>query len=266
MPNLTRFRNLSRVALVVLAAIQFLALSVNAQQTEPDEETTLVRTGPLGNFHVGPRIMVLMTPMHSELSSSAYDSQSSPALATLTYSNNAKQRLGGGVALQIDFTPKLSMNTDFLIRHGGYDGGVVVTTQTTGNGDATSISGNYERTRADFFDIPLTLRYYRGPSDNQAGTRMFFAGGVSLRRVSGVQTFNEQIDSDGFSNSNTATTETLRDMVQGATGGLGWQIRKQGGMKLDIELRYTRWLDRIFDTPAGQSNQHQMDLAIGFIF
>ena len=71
---------------------------------------------------------------------------------------------------------------------------------------------------------------------------------------------------DGLSDSTTIPATALRSTIPGLTTGIGWQFRDEIGVKVDLELRYTRWLRRNFDSPTGQSNLNQAEFVLGFTF
>lgn len=222
--------------------------------------------GVFDRISYGLRGSVLFLPIQNDLSNITLTSQTDPPLSISSYSNNQSKRFGGGPTVQFDFNPKLSLNVDFLYHRLGYDAGTVVATQATEDDDAEFISGDYERTRADLWDVPIMVRYYRGPVEDEAGRRLFVSGGMTFRTISGIRSFNEHINEDGLSDSTTVPAATLRSTVPGLTAGVGWQFRDEVGIKVDLELRYTRWLRRIFDGPMAQSNLNQAEAVIGFTF
>lgn len=226
--------------------------------------------GVFDRISVGLRGSVLLLPINNEISNTTYTSQTDPPLSTLNYSNNASKRFGGGPTVQFDVNPKLSLNVDFLYRRLGYDSGIEVITQNTdedeGDDNSEWVSGNYERTRGDLWDVPIMVRYYRGPVEDEDGRRAFVAGGVTLRTLSGIRSFNQAVNEDGLSDSNTVPATPLHSTIPGLTAGLGWQFRDEIGVKVDIEVRYTRWLQRFFDSPTGQSNLNQAEVMLGLSF
>jgi len=249
-----------------LIALMLMVGSVPMFGQQPTPTATTTEKSIFDRISYGLRGSVLLLPVQNDLANTTLTSQTEPPLSILNYSNNQSKRYGGGPTVQFDISPKLSVNVDFLYRRLGYDAGTVINTQETEDDDAEYVSGNYQRTRADLWDIPIMMRYYRGPVEDEAGRRLFVAGGLTLRNISGIRSFNEQINSDGLSDSTTVPAPTLRTTVPGATVGIGWQFRDEIGVKVDLELRYTRWLRRIFDGPLAQSNLNQAEAVIGFTF
>lgn len=250
-----------RISLILLF---FAVVPSFAQQPTP--VPTYESKGIFDRISYGLRGSVLLVPIQSDLSNSTLTSQTDPPLSIQSYSNNQSKRFGGGPTVQFDFTPKLSLNVDFLYHRLGYDAGTVVNTQATEDDDAEFVSGDYERTRADLWDVPIMLRYYRGPIEDEDGRRAFVSGGMTFRTISGIRSFNEQLNDEGLSDSTTTPATTLRSTVPGLTAGVGLQFRDEVGIKVDLELRYTRWLQRFFDNPMAQSNPNQAEVVIGFTF
>lgn len=236
---------------------------VLAQMPDPQSKP---QNGVLDRISFGLRGSVLLLAVQNNRSATTLTSSSNPPLDTLEYSNNASKRFGGGPTIQFDFSPKLSLNADFLYRRLGYDAGRVVNTQATDKEKAKFVSGDYERTRGDLWDVPVMMRYYRGPVEDEEGRRSFVAGGIALRTLSGIRSFNQRVNDKGLSDSTTAPATPLRSTVPGVVVGAGWQFRDEVGVKVDLELRYTRWLQRLFDARTAQSNANQAEILIGFTF
>ncbi len=247
-----------------ILSILLMGLPASAQQPKPAPSSS--DKGVFDRISYGLRGSVLLLPIQNDLSNTTLTSQTNPPLAIYSYSNNQSKRYGGGPTVQFDFNPKLSLNVDCLYRRLGHDAGTVVSTQATEDDDAEFVSGDYQRTRADLWDVPIMVRYYRGPVEDEAGRRAFVSGGMTFRTISGIRSFNEQINEDGLSDSTTTPAATLRSTVPGLTAGVGWQFRDEVGIKVDLELRYTRWLQRVFDGPMAQSNLNQTEVVVGFTF
>jgi opacity protein-like surface antigen len=261
-----QFRQRERCALwrttLLLLVCSVAPLFAQQSSSIPSQESK----GIFDRISYGLRGSILFLPIQNDLSNTTLTSQTDPPLNIHSYSNNQSKRYGGGPTVQFDFTPKLSLNVDFLYHRLGHDAGTVINTQETDDNDAEFVSGDYQRTRADLWDVPIMLRYYRGSVEDEAGRRAFVSGGMTFRTISGIRSFNEHINDEGLSDSTTIPATTLRSTVPGLTAGVGWQFRDEVGIKVDLELRYTRWLQRVFDGPMSQSNLNQAEAVIGFTF
>ena len=173
-----------------------------------------------------------------------------------------------GPTVQFRVTDRLAVNVDFLYRRAGYDTGNIVVTQVSEEDDdeeSEFISAAFERTRADYWDIPILARYYnKGPVED--GRRVYLTGGLALRTVSGIKTFWETINDEELHDTSIAPTEPTRKNVHGAVVGVGLQLRDEVGLNIEFELRYTRWLGRTFESDPTRSSVNQGEFVLGLGF
>lgn len=193
-----------------------------------------------------------------------------PPLSTITFSDSASKRYTVGPAIGFRLMDRLDLNLDVLFKHVGYDSGVTVQTQLTEeeieDSDAPDfISGQYERTRADKWDVSLLLRYYTSDPEEH-GSRFYLAAGPAFSSVTGIKSFSEQINDEGLSDTNSIPVSPSRDSVPGVAVGAGLQLRDEVGLKIEIEGRFTRWFQRHFEAGLTQSNVNQAEVLISFGF
>lgn len=192
-------------------------------------------------------------------------STESPAENIKDFSNSAARRFTIGPSLHFTLSDRTGINADFLYRRSGYDSG---TTRNVRNSDGSSgdfRSGVYERTRADFWDIPVQARFYHQAPD-ESGPRFFGSGGITIRTVTGVKTFTERINERRLSDTDTVPVRPSHKSVAGFVVGGGLQVRDELGMKVELEGRFTRWFQRIFDTSLNRMNLHQVEVLLSFTF
>jgi hypothetical protein len=192
-------------------------------------------------------------------------STESPAENIKDFSKSAARRFTIGPSLHFALSDRLGLNADFLYRRSGYDSG---TTRNVRNSDGSSgdfRSGVYERTRADFWDIPVQARFYhQGPEES--GPRWFASGGLTIRTVTAIKTFTERINEKKLSDTDTAPVRPTHKSVAGFVAGGGLQVRDEVGLKVELEGRFTRWFQRIFDTNLSRMNLHQVEVLLSFTF
>lgn len=221
-------------------------------------------------FSFGARGSVLINPLLQSQTITEATTSSDPPMTT-TWSNDSKsKRYGGGPSFHIRLADKVGLNIDVLYRRSGYDVSVVTKEQdvTDSAGKVTTgatLSQDYERTRADYWDIPVLARYYTKYSD-QGGARPYFTGGAAYRTVSAIKTFREHIDEDKLKDTSTRPAEPANKGILGAVVGGGFQFRDEVGLKIEFEVRYTRWFRRTFDASPTVSNLNQAEGLVAFTF
>jgi opacity protein-like surface antigen len=120
-----------------------------------------------------------------------------------------------------------------------------------------------ETTASRFFDVPVMVRYYL-KDRHQEGTRWFFDGGGVWRLARNVTTEKKTSVDDTTTNDNTAAAHRAR--TTGFTGGVGAQFIDDVGIRVVPEFRYTRWLDRTFDSISAQSRKNQAEFILSVTF
>jgi hypothetical protein len=158
----------------------------------------------------------------------------------------------------------LSIGADVLFRRAGYDWSAQVHEQDDGAaGDL--ILGLTEQTRAEFWDFPILARYYMKPRSEQ-GARTFFTGGLALRAVSGLSTIHEVTDDELVRDTDTTPVGPENSLLQGAIVGAGVQLRDDVGLKVELEVRLTRWFQHSLRSGPANSRQNQAEFVFGLVF
>lgn len=219
---------------------------------------------PYKRFYFGVRGGALINTLMTSQTVTESTSTTDPPLSTTKDSNSSSKRYTVGPTVQFNATDRLGINVEFLYKRTGYEAGTTVITQPTEE-EAAFISGDYERTRADYWDFSVLARAYN-KSLSEEGRRTYFTGGPVLRTVSGIKTFREKINEQGLSDTNTTPVQPAKKNALGAAVGVGMQLRDELGLKIDLEVRYTRWFQRIFATGLTNSNLNQAEAMIGLTF
>lgn len=253
--------NRRSVPTLALISFVFCTMAASAQQPPPEQPSEPfykrfsfgVRGGLLLNQSIGSQTIVENT------------STTDPPLTTINYSNSASKRFTVGPTVHFRLSDRLGINVDALYSRTGYDAGNSIYTQETEDDDSEFISGNYERTRANYWDIPILARYYNTHYEAE-GMRAFITGGIALRTVSGIKTFWETINEDALSDTNTIPMEPANKSALGAVAGAGLRIRDQVGLKIELEARYTRWFRKTFESDPTHSSLNQGAILLSFSF
>jgi hypothetical protein len=98
-------------------------------------------------------------------------------------------------------------------------------------------------------DLPVTLRFY-GKDRFAPGPRWFAEGGVVVRRAYKVNSSTSTQTGTAATTCCDATPPTTRRTVRGFVVGLGLQFKDEIGIRIVPGVRYTRWMDSVFEGPA----------------
>ena len=171
----------------------------------------------------------------------------------------------GGAVVRFDLGERFGIGGDFSYRRGGYDSVIDVSEQITDDDDGDLILNTFTETRADFWDVPILGRYYMSDRSSQ-GPRLFATGGMAVRFVTSVSSQTEVTDDDGVTDTDTTPVDLANDSIFGAVMGFGMRASDDVGLKVDIEFRYTRWFNPIFQTGPANSNANQADIMVALTF
>ena len=168
-------------------------------------------------------------------------------------------------------TPHFAVDVSAIYRRLGYQytDTVSVTTNTVVNGvvsSTVSTTDTHQDVHARLFDFPLTVRYYSG-AKRPNGPRWFAEAGGAWRWVNGVRTSTDTTNDDDV---NTCCTFTpvvpAHRSAIGLVAGVGLQFIDPFGIHVIPEVRYTRWIDQVFDDTTTHTFQNQLDASISLTF
>jgi Outer membrane protein beta-barrel domain len=195
----------------------------------------------------------------------------SSTVSTEYQTQSASERIGYGLTGQVRITNHFSVDIGALMRKAGYQFTTTVTTTTTTilNGVTSSTTSTvitHQDTRARFFDFPLTVRYYSG-AKRPNGPRWFAEGGGAWRWSNGVRTSSDTTDDAGVNTCCTfpAVPPAHKSGI-GMVAGVGLQFIDPFGIHVVPEVRYTRWIDQVFDNLTTHTFQNQLDASISLTF
>jgi hypothetical protein len=241
-------------ACCVLAGWLAAPCSAQGQAGGPSETGSF-----FGRLSVGARVSVLFNDLMN--TESLTHSTSSPVLKTTTQTTSTSNQLGAGGALELALLDRLSLAAEVLYRKAGYKSSLEIVEGS----DNPKTTRNFERTRADYWDLPLTLRLYDAPRQERR-SRAFLDLGFAIRRVSNVRTFSEFLRPDNTSSQSEAPANPRHRSLPGVVLGGGFQLVTSAPVKVVPQIRLTRWLGSTFDAPPTQSRRNQFEFVLGIAF
>jgi opacity protein-like surface antigen len=232
----------------------------NAQtrQAPPPPESKRLSVGGIAGFAITGGV--------KGVTSSVNTSATDPPTVTDTLVESKGVPFTGGGSIRYDFSERVGAGVDILYRRGGYNSTITISEQVTDdNSSADLLLSTHEETRAHLWDIPILGRYYF--KDRSAGgVRPYVTGGLALRFATGASSITEVTDDDQVTDTDLTTIGPANDSTLGGVMGLGFRAADDVGIKVDIEFRYTRWADPIFQSGPTNSNNNQADILVAFTF
>jgi hypothetical protein len=121
-----------------------------------------------------------------------------------------------------------------------------------------------EDTTARFLDLPVLLRRYN-KSRFESGARWFMEAGPVLRKTSQVRTELDIVPPKGDRFKKSQPLPFKANSI-GFTGGIGGQFIDDFGIRSVIEVRYTRWFNRPFESIHGNTRVNTVEAVLTFAF
>lgn len=192
-------------------------------------------------------------------------------ITTGYHTTNASERLGYGVTIQAGITDHFAVAFGAFLRRIGYQ--LTTTVATTTNVlegsvvvPVTTTTSTHEDTRGSLIDIPVMLRYFK-KNRHTPGARWFVEAGGAWRDARSIRSTQDATDVSGVPTCCTftpapATNKTVRGLIAGA----GFQLIDPLGIRVVPEVRYTRWLDQVFNVNSTHMQQNQVEVAITLSF
>ena len=246
-----------------------------AQSTTPPASGTSSSSAPdksstsfVRRFSAGATLSVLAL---STIRGGTSQVTTSSSVDTDYTTGNASSRIGYGITLQAGLTDHFAVAAGIYYRKIGYQFGTSVnTTINIVSGGivipTTSTTSTHDDTRAHLFDVPFVLRYY-GKSRHTPGPRWFLEAGGAWRDATSFRTSEDSTDASGVQTCCTSipTTPAHRN-ARGFVAGAGLQFIDPFGIRVVPEVRYTRWINEIFDafTTHTQQNQIEANFTLSF--
>jgi len=171
--------------------------------------------------------------------------------------SNTYLQVAFGPSLELRLTRKFALAGEFLYHRLNY-------TDTATIMESSNTTTITEQTSARFWDIPL-LRY-RGLAESGFRSKIYFAGGGAVRKVSHIQTNNQTTLPDGSTASNNTPTTPSERNLPGAVIGVGLRLVDDFNLKLRPELRFARWMGETFDSESTRTRRDELAVGIALTF
>jgi hypothetical protein len=186
---------------------------------------------------------------------------------TSSATTDISNRLGFGLTFAYDLTSRASLNLDVLYRRAGFRTGLEITEGRDNpetSADERKITSGFEQTKADYWDLPFTLRIHDGPSSRRV--RGFVEVGGALRHATSVRTYAELEQPGKPGTVDTTPAKLANGNVVGGIAGAGWDWRTSKGVNFVPQVRYTYWMKPVFDTARTRSARSQIEFMLGITF
>lgn len=245
-----------------------------AAQTPPANGGTSSSSNPGNNGEKGRRYnfgVTLSVLGFEPISGKSSTTTNSSTLSTMDQTTGASSRFGYGLNGEYRITEHFAVDLNAIYRRIGYQFTSTITTSTTTilNGvssTSTSTTDSHEDTRSSVFDIPFMVRFYSG-ARRPNGPRWFVEGGGAWRVATGIRTSIDTTDSSGVNTccTSTAVSPAHRSTI-GMVGGAGIQLIDPLGIHVVPEVRYTRWVNPVFNSFTTTTDQNQLEGALSLSF
>lgn len=240
-------------AVALLAAPAQAAAQTDTQAQDPPSKPYFNR------LLVGARLSILFNDlMNTETLSS---STSEPVFQLTNATTSTSNQLGAGGSIEFALLERLSIALELLYRKAGYKSNLET---SLGETDPV-VTRKFERTRTDYWDFPLVLRFYDA-SRSERPSRTFLEAGFAIRRVTHIRTFSEVLLPDKTSAISEAPAVPRNSTLPGIVLGGGFQLAGSSPVKVIPQIRYTRWLGNTFNSPPTLSRRNQFELLLGIAF
>jgi len=191
-----------------------------------------------------------------------------PAVDSLYATAADSPRVGYGVNAQIGITEHFTFNAALIVRRIAYlmnsdifEGTDIASTSV----DERKHTVRNEDTRARFYELPITVRYY-GEVNAKKRLRWFGEGGLAFRRVSNIKTSVSTTIGVGETQCCTTTPAPSRKTVRGVVVGLGLHGVDPLGIRVIPQIRYTRWMGTSFNNFSTITERNQIEGVITLSF
>ncbi len=260
----------STVLRLVPAALLVAALS-QAQQPPPAANPAApaaAQSAPAAEakgWRAGVKFSGQFLDLFDESSLTTFDSI--PWRYTSAQTTDISNRLGFGLTLGYDIASRVSLNLDLLYRRAGFRTGLEIydgQDDLDTDADERKITSGFEQTKVDYWDLPFTLRIHDGPATKRV--RGFFELGAALRRAASVRTYAELAEPGQPGVVNTTAAKASNQNTLGGVVGAGWDWRTTKGVNIVPQVRYTHWMNPVFDTTRTRSARGQIEFMLGITF
>jgi hypothetical protein len=252
--------NLSMKGLMVRAVVSGLCLTVMpvlyGQQSSSTPIPEAAETG-WRRFNFG--FSVAGYPFNVLNNKDTNINTTTPAVGTYDVTtSNTYQQVGIGPAVEFAITRKFSLAAELYYHRVTY---TQIATYTVG-ANVTTVS---VATNSRLWDVPVMLRY-RGLRETGTLSKIYFAAGGSLREASHIHSSTTTDYFNGTTAIDYTPVTPTEKLSKGAVVGVGLRLVDDFNIKLEPEIRYTRWFDSTFDTFSTRTRRDQIELDLALKF
>jgi len=248
--------NIQRLRAIV-CGIGLMAMPVlHAQESSSTPAPEETPTG-LKRFSFGFRVAGYpFNPMHNK-DQNFTTTQTIPATYTISTINNYL-KVGFGPSVEFAITRRFSLVGELFYHRLDY-------TETTQISQGTTNTGITENTRTTFWDAPLLVRFH-GLRDEGVLAHIYFNAGGAFRDATNIKSNIVTNNPNGTTTTSNTPVKPSATGLAGAVVGSGLRFVDDFGIKVEPELRYTRWFGRTFASDSTRSSENQIEVSLAFTF
>jgi hypothetical protein len=184
--------------------------------------------------------------------------------------NTTPRGAGMGVGLSFEYWlgRRTTVSLDVLYHPLNYDAVTDIysgTDDPTTSQDERSRTTRTERTTGRIWQVPVLLHYAPSAKGGVA-SKLYLAAGAAFSLVNDIDTQTSFSNSDGTSSTTHDPARPAHRYTGGAVLGVGFRFVDDFNIKVTPEVRYTRWLQRLFSTEATMSPRNQLEIGLGVTF
>lgn len=175
--------------------------------------------------------------------------------------------IGFGGLVQVALPKKFAVAATYMIHASKLE-----TTKNTIEGidnpfttvDERKITDAKENSSIKYRDFGILVRRYDKDHTKQ-GVRVFVEGGPTFRAVQSIRTTRTTTIAGDTKTDNKPINKAV-NLTRGYTGGIGVQYNDDFGFRVVPEFRYTRWIEKTFNTDSYNSRKNQFEVILSITF
>ena len=235
-----------------LIVLPVLRAQESSSTPAPEETPTGFR-----RFSFGFRVAGYpFNPLHNK-NDNFTTTQSIPATYMISTINNYL-RVGFGPSVEFAVTRRFTVVGELFYHRLDY-------TQTTQISQGTSNTGITENTRTTFWDAPVLVRFH-GLRDEGVLAHIYFNAGGAFRDAANIKSNTVTNNPNGSTTISNTPVKPSATGLPGAVVGSGLRFVDDFGIKVEPEIRYTRWFGRTFASESTRSSENQLEVSLAFTF
>ena len=190
-------------------------------------------------------------------------------IADYTYTgSSSSSHYAGGPVFEMRVTKHIWVGAELSFHHASY---AQVTDIRTGKADPNAGTDNRpltiltDNSTANYWDVPMLVRFHNLRESGKF-KRIYPLVGGTYRHIGRVRTGNDTVNADSSTLYNEIPDVPNRTNLFGITGGIGFRLVDELGVKIIPEIRFTRWIGTGFMGQSYSSSPNQASAGIGITF